>query len=144
MPVKCRHLNLDRYLPSAWSAISLSAFVEGRRARLLLRAGERGLLDSPQIVLVETAVLAAYRLPVEHGGDLARLLLVHELHPAVFILNPLVPAHFLAAPRYGGVLGREVYAADLSELLQQMPHLRARVGVRRATGYAPRTLIGFM
>jgi hypothetical protein len=42
-------------------------------------------LDGPEIVLVEAAVFAAQGLAVQHGGDLARFLFVHELHPAVLI-----------------------------------------------------------
>jgi hypothetical protein len=38
-------------------------------------------------------------------------------------LDALVPAHFLAAARDGSVLGREVNAADVRELLQQMADL---------------------
>jgi hypothetical protein len=38
-------------------------------------------------------------------------------------LDALVPAHFLAASRDGSVLGREVNAANVGELLQQMANL---------------------
>lgn len=98
------------------------------------------MLDGPKIVLEEAAVLAAYRLPVQHGGHLPRLFLVHELHPTVFILHPLIAPHFSAPSRDGRVLGREVYAADLRELLQKMTHLRARVRsetIRQGTHGAP-------
>ena len=75
-------------------------------------------------MLVEATVFAAYRLPVQHGSDLSRFLFVRKFDPAVLVFHPLVPAHFAAALRDGGILGREVNAADLGVLLQKMPNLR--------------------
>ena len=81
------------------------------------------VLDGPEVMLVEATVFAAYRLPVQHGSDSPGFLFVHELHPAVLVLHPLVATHLPSAARDRRILRREVDAANFGELLQQVSNL---------------------